>query len=208
MSDFQVPDTMASRGALEVANEYLSEPLINHSLRSWYWAIGFAQLEARRGIDEELLYTSALLHDVGLADEFDNNTLAYEVAGGHVAWALTSGAGWKHGRRTRALDIIIRHNWPSVDPEMDLEGYLLEIATGLDISGSRPDALPEDFRREVIAAYPRLDLAAEFGDRVRDQAQRKPETAAARLLANGLADKLARNPLETLDDRGPEGAQP
>ena len=199
MSDFSVPDTLAARGALEVAGEYLSESLINHSMRSWYWAVGFAALEKRRGIDEELLYTSAILHDIGLADEFDNNTLAYEVAGGHVAWALTSGAGWDKGRRTRALEIIIRHNWPSVDPAMDLEGYLLEIATGLDISGSRPDALPEDFRREVIAAYPRLDLAAQFGACVGEQAARKPDTAAARLLANGLVAKLARNPLETLD---------
>lgn len=199
MSDFSIPDSSAGRAAVEVAREYLSEGLNNHSIRSWYWAVGFAALEHRGGFDAELLYTSAVLHDVGLADEFDNHTLAYELAGGHVAWALAAGAGWERGRRDRALEVIVRHNWPSVDPDQDLEGYLLETATGLDISGNRSDALPEDFRREVLAAYPRLDLAAEFGRCVSDQAVRKPDTAAARLVSDGLLRKLGNNPLEALD---------
>jgi hypothetical protein len=198
MSDFSVPDSPAALAGLEVARQYLSDALLNHSIRSWYWAVGFAALEERDGFDAELLYTSAVLHDVGLADEFDNSTLAYELAAGHVAWALTAGAGWEPVRRTRALEVIVRHNWPSVDPDADLEGYLLEIATGLDISGSRPDALPLRFRREVVAAYPRLDVGAEFGRCVSDQAVRKPDTAAARLMTNGLIGKLTDNPLEIL----------
>jgi HD superfamily phosphodiesterase len=102
LSDFPVPDSPAARAALQVATEYLSEALINHSIRSWYWAVGFAAFEERSGFDAELLYTAALLHDIGLAEEFDNHTLAYELAGGHVAWALTAGAGWEKSRRTRA----------------------------------------------------------------------------------------------------------
>ena len=90
----------------------------------------------------------------------------------------------------------MRHNWPKVDPEQDLEGYLLEVATGLDISGSRSEALPQRFLSEVLAAYPRLGLAAEFGSCVTDQASRKPATAAARLIAGGLVRKLKDNPLE------------
>lgn len=79
---------------------------------------------------------------------------------------------------------------------MDPEGHLLEIATGLDISGARPDVLPRDFLDEVLDRYPRLDLGAEFSACLTDQATRKPETAAARLVAGGLADKLAHHPLE------------
>ena len=183
MVDFVVPDSVAARAALEVATEYVPGALLNHSIRSWYWAVGFASLEMRGGFDAELLYVAAVLHDVGLAVEFDNDTLSYELAAGHVAWALTAGAGWEASRRTRALEVIVRHNWPEVDPEQDLEGYLLEVATGLDISGSR-------------SAYPRLELAEEFGSCVTDQASRKPATAAARLIAGGLVRKLKNNPLE------------
>jgi hypothetical protein len=82
--------------------------------------------------------------------------------------------------------VIVRHNWPSVDPAEDIEGYLLEIATGFDISGTRRDVLPETFLKEVLAEYPRLDLAREFGASVEDQAVRKPGTAAARLIAGAL----------------------
>jgi hypothetical protein len=101
-------------------------------------------------------------------------------------------------RRTRALEVIVRHNWPSVDPAADVEGYLLEIATSLDISGTRRDVLPEPFLRAVLAEYPRLDLARDFGTSVEDQAVRKPDSAAARLVAGGLTFKLANHPLENL----------
>lgn len=90
MTDFVVPDSVAARAALEVATEYVSGALLNHSIRSWFWAVGFASLEMRQGFDAELLYVSAVMHDVGLAVEFDNDTLSYELAAGHVAWALTA----------------------------------------------------------------------------------------------------------------------
>jgi hypothetical protein len=197
MSDFSVPGSLATHAALDVATGYLSGALLNHSVRSWYWSIGFAAVEERQGFDAELLYVSAILHDVGLAEQFDNHTLSYEHAAGHLAWALTAGAGWTANRRTRALEVIVRHNWPEVNPEQDVEGYLLETATSLDISGSRADDLPLEFQREVLGAFPRLELASEFGSCVTDQASRKPTTAAARLIANGLVRKLTDNPLET-----------
>lgn len=196
LSDFSPPGTQAARAASDLAASYHSPALRNHVVRSWLWAEAFALLEGRAGVDHELLYTSAMLHDIGIVPAFDNVTLSYEEAGGHVAVALTAGAGWPSDRRSRALEVIVRHNWPSVDPELDVEGYLLEVATSLDISGARSDALPEDFTQEVLSAWPRLRLAEEFTTHVTDQALRKPTTAAARLVQNGLARKLAHHPLE------------
>lgn len=198
LDDFTAPDTQAARAAREIAATYYSQALLNHCVRSWLWSEAFAAHEGRSPVDGELLYVSAMLHDIGLVEAFDNHTLAFEHAGGHVAVALTAGAGWSPERRTRAHEVIVRHNWPSVDPAMDVEGYLLEIATALDISGARPHVLPTAFQREVLAAFPRLTLAAEFGTCVVDQAGRKPTTSSARLVAGGLEAKLAANPLETL----------
>lgn len=198
IADFPAPDTAAARGALQLAQQYQSPAITAHAVRSWLWAEGFAKIEGLTEIDHELLYVAAILHDIGTVTEFDNHTLSYEHAGGHVAVALTAGAGWPVDRRERALEVIVRHNWPSVDSTMDAEGHLLEIATGLDISGARPDVLPEEFRREVLRAHPRGTLAAEFGACVLDQAARKPDTAARRLRDGGILDKLAANPLERL----------
>ena len=198
LADIPAPDSAAARAALELATEYHTPALLNHVLRSWLWAEGFATVEGLHGIDRELLYVSAVLHDIGIVPAFDNHTLAYEDAGGHVAKALTAGAGWPAARRTRAHEVIVRHNWPEVDPAFDPEGHLLEIATALDISGVRPDVLDEPFRREVLAAFPRLTLATEFTACVTDQAARNPTTAAARIVTAGVATKLLHNPLETL----------
>jgi hypothetical protein len=196
LQDFSAPGSPAARAAYELAASCHSPALLHHVVRSWLWAEGFALVEGRTDADHELLYTAAVLHDLGLVPAYDNATLSYEEAGGHVAVALAAGAGWAAERRQRALDVIVRHNWPSVDPALDLEGHLLEIATGLDISGARADVLPPDFVREVLAAHPRLTLAEEFTASVTDQAARKPATAARRLVDGGLAAKLAHHPHE------------
>ncbi|GAB7303396.1 hypothetical protein MAFF212519_12550 [Clavibacter michiganensis] len=153
IADFPVPDTVAARGAIELATSYQSAAITAHGIRSWLWAEAFAVVEGLAEVDHEILYVSAVLHDIGTVTEFDNHTVSYEHAGGHVGVALTAGAGWPAARRQRVLDAIVRHNWPSVDPELDVEGHLLEVGTGLDISGARPDALPEEFLREVLAAH-------------------------------------------------------
>ncbi len=195
MSEITAPDTAAARAALEIATAYHTPSLLNHVQRSWLWAVGFSQIRELKP-DLELLYVSAILHDLGVAREFDNHTLAYEDAAGHVAIALTAGAGWPAERRVRAHEVIVRHNWPEVDPVFDPEGHLLEIATALDISGARPDELPLSFRHEVLDRYPRRELAAEFTVCVTDQAARKPDTAARRLVDGGVERKLRENPLE------------
>lgn len=199
IADFPVPNTAAARGAVELANHYQPPAITSHGFRSWLWAEAFAVVEGLRGIDHELLYVAAVLHDIGTVTEYDNHTMSYEHAGGHVGVALTAGAGWPAERRQRVLEVIVRHNWPSVDPALDVEGHLLETATALDISGARPDVLPEGYLREVLATHPRGDLAHEFSACVIDQAARKPTTAARRLVDGGVVRKLQENPLEQLD---------
>ncbi len=196
LDDITPPDTPAARAALELATAYHSESLLNHTIRSWIWALGFAELEGHRDLDHELLYVAALLHDIGIVEAFDNHTLAFEDAGGHVAIALTTGAGWSPERRIRVHEVIERHMWTSVDPAEDAEGYLLEIATGLDISGARAGALSRSFEDAVLERYPRGTLAAEFSACAVDQARRKPQSSAARIVAGGVERKLAENPLE------------
>lgn len=196
LQDLRAPETPATRAALELATACHTPALLNHVLRSWLWAEAFALLEDHRGVDHELLRTAAVLHDIGLVEAYDNVALSYEEAGGQVAVALTAGAGWPAERRQRALEVVVRHNWPSVDPAVDVEGHLLEVATGLDISGARPDALPDDLVNEVLTRHPRLTLAEEFGRQVSDQAARKPGTAARRLVDGGLLTKLAHHPHE------------
>jgi hypothetical protein len=195
LADVPRPTGQVAQAAYEVAATYSSPALLNHCRRSYVWAAALAEL---RGIafDAELLYVSTMLHDIGLVETFDNATLSFDDAGGHVAWVFGAGAGWPEERRQRAHEVIVRHMWDSVDVEMDPEGHLLEVATGLDISGRNPQWWPVDLREDVLERIPRLGLAAEFTACFRSQAQRKPQSSAAAALQSGIADRIATNPLD------------
>lgn len=195
LSDLPVPATPACRAALEVATAYCSPALLNHSVRSYLWAAGYA---ADRGItfDAELLYVSALLHDLALVKEFDNHVLPFEVAGGHLAWVFGAAAGWPPDRRRRAAEVIERHMWAAVDPADDPEGHLLELSTGMDSSGRQTGDIPADLRADVLAAYPRLGFASEMVCLFRGQAERKPDSPAAAFVRSGFPDRAAANPLD------------
>ncbi|HEY5629295.1 MAG TPA: HD domain-containing protein [Candidatus Limnocylindrales bacterium] len=188
------PSTPTEARAREVLERFATPALVNHSLRSAVWAAAYA---AEHGIahDAELLYVAAMLHDIGLTPSFDAHAVPFETAGGHVGWVLAAGAGWPVARRDRVVEVIERHMWDSVDPALDAEGYLLEIATALDISGRNPDWWPAALRRSVLAALPRLDLVPEFTACFEAEAARKPTSSAAAAMASGIAGRLADNVL-------------
>jgi hypothetical protein len=190
------PDTRAARAALEIATHHLTPALLHHSVRSWYWALGFADVDGVGPVDDELLYVAALLHDLGLSRSFDTYDTAFEDAGGDVAMVFAAGAGWDAARRQRLGAAIVAHMAPEPFEPGGVEGQLLDIATGLDISGARPDALPRDYLEAVLARHPRMDLAVQFTALAEEQARRKPDSQAARLVRGGLAAKLAAHPLE------------
>jgi hypothetical protein len=194
LDDLEVPVTPACRAALEVATAYCSPALLNHSVRSYLWAAGYGS-ERGIGFDAELLYVSAMLHDLALVKEFDNHALPFEEAGGHLAWVFGAAAGWRPERRRRAAEIIVRHMGDAVDVATDPEGYLLKLSTGIDISGRHAEDIPPGLRADVLARYPRLGLAEEFVSYFEDQATRKPLCLAAKFVRNGLAARLAANPL-------------
>jgi hypothetical protein len=194
-ADIVIPDTSATRGALEVATAYCSPALLNHSVRAYLWAAAYGAMNDI-SFDAELLYVSSMLHDIGLVKEFDSHTVPFEEAGGHVAWVFGAAAGWPVERRVRASEVIVRHMWDKVDVAQDPEGHLLELSTGLDISGRRSEDFPAGLRAEVLERYPRLGLGEEFIACFRDQAERKPDSLAGVFVRAGVAEHIRANPLD------------
>src|SRR6185436_5385926 len=131
-----IPDSPAVRLALDVATKFCSPALLNHSIRSYLWGAAYGR---DRGIvfDPELLWVSAMFHDLGLTESFDNHALPFEDAGGHAAWVFGAGAGWIPERRRRVAEVIVRHMQADVAPEADPESHLLQVSTSWDVSGRR-----------------------------------------------------------------------
>ncbi|WP_113698646.1 cyanamide hydratase [Nonomuraea lactucae] len=202
LDDLIIPDSAACRAALEVATRYHSPSLLNHSVRAYLWAAAYAQANGI-AFDAELLWVSSMLHDLGLTAEFDSHTVPFEEAGGHVAWAFCAGAGWPPERGQRAAEVIVRHMWDEVPVEEDPEGHLLELSTGMDISGRRTGEIPPALRREVLARHPRLDIVKEFAACVTEQGRRKPSSLAGGFVRAGIAQRIARNPLDADEQAAP-----
>jgi hypothetical protein len=189
------PRTPATGAVLAVATRFYSPALLNHCLRSYSWGTMYATAHDI-AFDDELLYVSALLHDIGLTDSFDSHRVAFEEAGGDLAWVFGMAAGWPAERAARASEIIVRHMRQDVSAADDPESHILQVATKWEIVGLRPEEFPEQARAEVLARHPRQDFAREFLAHFEDQAARKPGTACAASVANDLAGRTANHPLD------------
>lgn len=191
------PQSPAAVAALSVATRFYSPALLNHCLRSYLWGVMYGTAHGI-AFDDELYYVSALLHDLGLTEAFDSHRLAFEDAGGRLAWVFAVAAGWSEERAARAEQIIVLHMREDVSPSVDAESHLLQIATSWDVVGRRPELFPPDARAETLARYPWLRFGAEFLACFEDQARRKPGSAAAASVSRDAAGRIAANPLGRL----------
>ena len=197
VADVQVHLGRAMEVAQSVSAEYEGDALYHHSMRSYFFGAAWAQ---GRGLDfdHELLFVAAMLHDLALMPPFDSHTLPFEEAGGHLARVFAAGLGWPRERRDRAAELIVLHMRDDVEPERDLESRLLQVGTSADVSGMGLDAFDPHFIGALIAAYPRLGFAESFVRHFHDQAERKPNCAAAQLVTGSWPDRAVANPLDRL----------
>jgi hypothetical protein len=181
------PGGAASDAAHAVAARFYSPALFNHCV--------FAR-STDLDVDDELLYVGSMLHDIALSPELDAHATGFDDASGHVAWVLATGLGWWDERRARLVEVVLAHMCDDVDAGRDPEGHVLERSTSWDISGRHQDDLPADFVDTVLAAWPRLGIAEEFIACFEEQGRRKPDSSAAAALRDGIAGRIASNPLD------------
>ncbi|MEU4292049.1 HD domain-containing protein [Kribbella sp. NPDC026596] len=195
LTDREPPDTPLSRDVLELAASSYPEPLLGHCLRTWLWG---DLLGARDGVvpDGELLYISALMHDLALTDRFrpDESVGCFAVHGSEVArTTLTSlGAGPSYADAVAtaiALHMDIR---PSGGPE----ARLLQAGAHLDVAGTRAADIPRDVIRSTVARYPRNGFPACFATAMRREAAERPNSRAALLWRLGMRLPMNHNPLD------------
>ena len=189
------PQTPAATAALSVATRFYTPALLNHCLRAYVWGSMYG-IAHGIAFDDELLYVSAMLHDIALTDVFDSHRVPFEEAGGELAWVFGMAAGWLPDRSARATEIIVTHMRDAVTAAADPESHLLQVATGFEVVGRRSEEFPAQVRATILARYPRLGFGNEFLACFQDQAVRKPGSAAAASVANNAAGRIAANPLD------------
>jgi hypothetical protein len=190
-----VPQSRLAKQARRLVESTAPAFLVNHSVRSFAWAIPLAAIDGRT-FDEEILYVAALLHDLGLVPRFDSGG-SFEEDGAIAAERLALDAGWPISRARAVRDAIRLHMAVELAPDAAPETYLLWDSTGVDVTGHRYAEIPDSVVQAVVAAYPRLDFKRGFGRLFADQAERKPRCRAATMLAAGMIGRIDSAPFDS-----------
>jgi len=190
-----VPDSGLARRARELIADVAAPFLVNHSVRCYAWAIELARHD-RLPFDPDILYVSAILHDIGLVPAYDLGG-CYEVDGAIAADGLAREGGESEERARAIYDVIALHNNQELPPDAAAEVVLLWDSTGVDVTGDRFTDIRPAIVPELLAAYPRLDFKQGFAALFADQASRKPTCPAAKMVARDMLEEIAQAPFES-----------
>lgn len=189
------PESVAAIAAEALLRRDAPEFLINHSIRSYSWAVALAEVDGV-AFDPELLAVGAILHDVGLVGDYDTGG-CFEDDGARAAEAFARGRGWPEERCSTLAGVIRLHMAADLEPGWRPETRLLWQSTGTDVGGYRLDEIAPAVVDAVLAAYPRLGFKAGFGALFAGQAEAKPGCRAAVMQLNGIQNRIADAPFSS-----------
>ncbi len=190
-----VPDSSLARRARELIGEEAPGYLVNHSVRSYAWAVELARHDGVQ-FDPEILYVAAVLHDIGLVPAYDIGG-CFEIDGAIAAERYALDAGAPADRARAIYDVIALHMLETLPPDPASEVVLLWDSTGTDVTGYRFTDVRPAIIPGLLAAYPRLTFKREFAAAFADQAARKPTCRVAEMVATGKLEAIARAPYDS-----------
>ena len=80
-------------------------------------------LEEGIGLDKELVYATALLHDIGKGRQYAEG-IAHEIAGGEIAPKILADCGFSEDEIFRIKRAILSHRDPAVKNDKNLRGVI------------------------------------------------------------------------------------
>ena len=141
LAGVSVPDTPLISRAMEFARERSEPYLFNHVMRSWLFAVLFAQRN-QTAHDAEVLAVTTILHDIGLAESFDG-PLRFEVEGANAARTFARNEGMDERRAQLIWDGVALNSTPSIALYKEPEIALATMGIGLDWGGWGYEALTD-----------------------------------------------------------------
>ena len=190
-----VPDSAVARQARELIADVAAPFLVNHSVRSYAWAVELAQHDEVH-FDPEILYVAAVLHDIGLVPAYDTGG-CFEIDGADAAERFVREGGQPDDRARAIHDVIAQHMLEELPPKPAPEVALLWDSTGTDVTGYRFTDVRPEIIPGLLAAYPRLDFKREFATLFVDQASRKPTCRVAEMVNAGKLEAIAQAPFDS-----------
>jgi len=184
-----VPDSKLVGEITEFIRDTESSLLFNHSSRVYYFGALAGQ---RRGLkfDAELLYASAMFHDIGLVPAYSSKADRFEVDGANAARDFLRRHDFSEQDMDHVWTAIALHTTPGIPQYMHPVVALLTAGVEMDVLGIDYASFQDSDRDAVVQAFPRTahfkeDILQAFYDGIKH----KPDTTFGNVKADVLADK-------------------
>ena len=150
----------------------------------------FADLIGReRGVkyDREVLWVSAVLHDLGLT-KIAPVEARFEIEGADLAKEFLAKKGMSERHVEIVWDAIALHTTAEIPSRKCAEIALCQLGIAVDLGIAPPDIASHEMIDEVLAAYPWLDTHESLPATLAALYQKNPRAAAS----NAVADACER----------------
>lgn len=156
----QPPDTGLVRDALDFADDVQNQELMRHSWRTYYWAVLLGDYR-NLTVDRELLFSAAILHDVGLAAgrTQEPGNCCFVVHGASRCKHHLVGKGHDRAKVRKIADAIGLHLNGYVSNRLyGAEAHLLSRGAMCDVFGMGSKRIAPGLRKKISTDHPKGDL--------------------------------------------------
>lgn len=178
-----IPDSKLAVEAQEILREYGNDLLWNHSNRVYIFG-AIQGKQASLKFDEELLYVSALFHDLGLTKKFSSPDKRFEVDGANAARSFLQQHRMDDESIRLVWDAIALHTTIGITEHKEPQVSLIYSGVGYDVMGDGYDEISEELREQVVTAFPRDNFKQKILPAFLEGFAHKPETTFGNIKAD------------------------
>jgi hypothetical protein len=182
-----LPTTPLAVRAVEYVRACETEPVANHSVRSYLFAVLLAEHEGLRppaDFDPGLLFFACVLHDLGTSP-VAGGTQRFEVDGADMAAEFLTGKGVGAPGVDLVWEAIALHSSPGIAERRGALAYLTRRGVGIDF-GPGSEFITDAQGQAVHSRYPRLRMVPSLIDEIVRHAGRSPQNAPRYSIAGEL----------------------
>lgn len=181
----EIPGTLAAAEATEFLRNNTNPLIFHHSRRVFlFGSLHARDLDLRP--DPELLYISAMFHDVGLSIPFSDAQQRFELDGADHARKFLRDRGFSRSAAEKVWTAIALHTTPGLPSRMGPETAATNYGVLTDAVGWGLDRLERDRTDEIVAAHPRGEFKKEFLRAFVDGLEDRPDTTYGTINADVL----------------------
>ncbi|MBB3602723.1 hypothetical protein FHT40_002384 [Mycolicibacterium sp. BK556] len=179
VNEWNLPDSDICSAALQLATDVSPAYITNHCVRSYLFGRELAAADGLRAgtdYDDELVFLSCILHDLGITD-IGGGDQRFEVDGADAAAAFLRERGVDAAAVHTVWQAIALHTSVGLAHRFGPVQSVSHLGIALDINGFDKQRLSTGFAERVHAAWPRHDLGYAIASAIADDTRANPMKA-------------------------------